>query len=364
MTLRGRILKEKIVKTICFLAALSASVTLFLIIGTIFLKAVPALTPYFLLTTESAAKGVGGGILNDIVGTILLSFTATLIATPVALGTAVYLQRYARPGRLVRWIRLFIEVLSGTPSIVIGMFGFLVFVYYMMSVTGGYSLISGSIALAILIMPVIERSIEDAIVTVDHTLEEGSYALGATKWQTIRGITLPVAISGIFTGTILGFGRAAEESAVVLMTAGYTQFMPELAVRANPKYLLGVKIYPFQDLVGTLPISVYNAYENANVIPLSNGFAAAFVLICVVLAINLAARIVLRYGMGHGRGVSAPARLSRFFAPRRVDRVLEETAAVQGRESPCPFRELGLAEAGRSLMKNDERSSDPREPEL
>ncbi|HUK93399.1 MAG TPA: phosphate ABC transporter permease PstA [Methanomicrobiales archaeon] len=293
--MRRRRLKEKVVKSICFLAALTASLTLFLILGTIFLKAIPSLTLYFITTTESAAPGVGGGILNDIVGTLILSLSATLIATPVALGTAVYLQRYARPGRIVRVIRLFIEVLSGTPSIVIGMFGFLVFVYYMQAVTGGFSLLSGSIALAILIVPVIERAIEDAIATVDRTLEDGSYALGSTKWQTIRGITLPVAISGILTGVILGFGRAAEESAVVLLTAGYTQFMPEIAVKANPKYLFGLKIYPFQDLVGTLPVSVYNAYENANVIPLSNGFAAAFVLIAVVLSINLVAKGILLY---------------------------------------------------------------------
>ena len=295
MTMRRRRLKEKVVKSICFLAALAASLTLFLILGTIFLKAVPSLTLYFISTTEAEAPGVGGGILNDIVGTLILSLSATLIATPVALGTAVYLQRYARPGRIVRAIRLFIEVLSGTPSIVIGMFGFLVFVYYMQTVTGGFSLLSGSVALSILIVPVIERAIEDAIVTVDRTLEDGSYALGSTKWQTIRGITLPVAISGILTGVILGFGRAAEESAVVLLTAGYTQFMPELAVKANPKYLFGLKVYPFQDLVGTLPVSVYNAYENANVIPLSNGFAAAFVLIAVVLSINLVAKGILLY---------------------------------------------------------------------
>jgi len=357
MTFRRRILKEKIVKAACFLAALAASGTLFLIIGTIFLRAIPALTPYFLLTTEAAAKGVGGGILNDIVGTILLSLTATLIATPIALGTAVYLQRYAHPGRLVRCIRLFIEVLSGTPSIVIGMFGFLVFVYYMMSITGGYSLISGSIALSILIVPVIERSIEDAIVTVDLALEEGSYALGATKWQTIRDITLPVAISGIFTGTILGFGRAAEESAVVLLTAGYTQFMPEIAVRANPKYLLGIKLYPFQDLVGTLPVAVYNSYENANVIPLSNGFAAAFVLICVVLVINLAARAALFFGMKERRRTAVPARLSRLLSMSRLRRVAEPVLTAEEKTPSCPSRELELQEAERlqSAKKGRER---------
>jgi ABC-type amino acid transport system permease subunit len=187
-------------------------------------------------------------------------------------------------------------VLSGTPSIVLGIFGLLVLVYYLKPITGGYSLISGSIALTILIVPVIERSIEEAVHTVPHDLEEGSYALGATKWETTRFITIPSALAGIVTGIILGLGRAAEESAVVILTAGYTQFMPEFTFRPNDKLLFNTKIYPFQDLIGSLPYSVYHAYENSNVIPLSNGFAAAFILIMIILFINIIAKMVFWYG--------------------------------------------------------------------
>ena len=354
MVFRTRIMKERVAKGLCFLAALVASCTLFLIIGTIFLKAIPSLTTSFLFMPESETPGVGGGILNAIAGTVILSLSATLLATPVGLGTAIYLQRYAKPGKLVGAIRFFIEVLSGTPSIVLGMFGFLVFVYYMKSLTGGFSLLAGAIALSILIMPVIERAIEDAIMCVDRSLEEGSYALGATKWQTLRGITIPAAILGIITGIILGFGRAAEESAVVLLTAGYTQFMPELAIKANPKYLLGVKIYPLQDLVGTLPVAVYNAYENANVIPLSNGFAAAFVLICVVLVINLAARAVLHVGLA-GTGSPLASRLGRILSSRRIDRVVEPAGSVKDNDLTCPFRELEQEEGKRLMAKGKER---------
>jgi len=143
-------------------------------------------------------------------------------------------------------------------------------------------------------MPVMERSIEDAICSIPLELEEGSYALGANKWQTIRQITLPTAISGIVTGAILGFGRAAEESAVVILTAGYSQFMPEFAIKSNPNLMGDIKIYPIQDLVGTLPYSVYHAYENSNVIPMSNGFAAAFILIAFVLLINFLAKVVIK----------------------------------------------------------------------
>lgn len=273
--------------------ALVVVLMLVLILGKIAVDAIPSLTWYFLTTPESMTPGIGQGIANAIVGTIVISLFATVFALPPALGTAIYLQKYAPDNRLTRGFRFMLEVLSGTPSIVLGIFGLLVIAYYMKSVTGGFSLLSGSVALAILILPVIERSAEDAIARVPVEIEHGSYALGASKWQTIRGIILPTALSGIVTGAILGFGRAAEESAVVILTAGYSQFMPEVAVKANDNYLFGFKIYPFQDVIGTLPYAVYHAYENSNVIPVSNAFAAAFVLIVIVLIVNLMAKAVL-----------------------------------------------------------------------
>ena len=128
-------------------------------------------------------------------------------------------------------------------------------------------------ALAILILPVIERATEDAIARVSKELEEGSYALGATKWLTIRNIIVPSAFSGIIVGAILGFGRAAEESAVVILTAGYSQNMPEFRIALNPQFLLGIKIYPLNNLVGSLPVFLYTSYENSNVFPVSSIFA-------------------------------------------------------------------------------------------
>jgi phosphate transport system permease protein len=287
--------EEKAFMFLSLIAALIATFMLFWIIGSIFIGGIESLTWYFLTTAESETPHIGMGILNAVVGTIVLSTCATIFALPFAFCTAIYLTRYAKDTWCVRALRFFIEVLSGTPSIVLGMFGFLVFVYYLKYFTGGFSLLAGSIALSILIMPVIERATEDAINTVGSDLEEGSYALGSTKWQTIRGITIPVAMSGIMTGAILGFGRAAEESAVVILTAGYTQYMPYMAVKSNPDLMFGAKFYPFQHVIASLPYSVYHAYENSNVIPLSNGFAAAFVLICVVLVINILAKTILWY---------------------------------------------------------------------
>ncbi|HDS64093.1 MAG TPA: phosphate ABC transporter permease PstA [Methanofollis liminatans] len=291
--MKKRYLIERGALLISAACAVLASLMLFLIVGKIAIDAVPSLTWYFLTTPESMTPGLGQGIANAIVGTITISLCATILAIPLGVMTAIHLQRYARDTLMTRGFRFFIEVMSGTPSIVVGIFGLLVLVYYLKPLFGGFSLIAGSIGLAILIMPVIERATEDAIAAVPSSLEEGSYALGASKWQTIRGITLPTALSGIVTGIILAFGRAAEESAVVILTAGYSQFMPEVAVKANEKLLLGYKIYPFNDVIGTLPYSVYHAYENSNVVPVSNAFAAAFVLIVIVLLVNLTAKAVL-----------------------------------------------------------------------
>jgi phosphate transport system permease protein len=285
--------EEKIAYTICVAGAVFACVLLIWIIGEIFLRGLQSLTWYFISTPESQTPSIGMGIANAILGSILISVFATIFATPLALGTAIYLQKYAKDTKLTRAFRFLIEALAGTPSIVLGMFALLVFAYYMKYYTGGLSLLSGSIALAILILPVIERSIEDAITRVPHEFEEGSYAMGASKIQTIFFMVIPCCFTGILTGMILGFGRAAEESAVVILTAGYSQFMPEFTVKHSDKLVGGIKIYPLQDLVGTLPYSVYHAYENSNVIPMSNGFAAAFILICVVFCINLSAKFIL-----------------------------------------------------------------------
>jgi phosphate transport system permease protein len=300
MTTQHRHATEKIITVLCLLATLAVVGTLFMIIGQVFIAGLPSLSWYFITTPENAANGLGAGIANAIVGTILISFCATIVAGPFGFGTAVYMKRYAADNGITRAFRFLLEVLSGTPSVVIGIFGFLIFVIYMKQITGGFSLIAGTLALAILIMPVIERSIEDAIDRVSPELEEGSYSLGANKWQTIRGITIPTAFTGILTGLSLGFGRAAEESAIVLLTAGYTQYMPELGIQSVKGALGGVKIYPLQDSVGTLPYDVYHNFASAGLAKPSSGFAAAFVLIVIVFTINIMGKTILNYGFRGG----------------------------------------------------------------
>ncbi|MDG6244778.1 MAG: phosphate ABC transporter permease PstA [Methanolobus sp.] len=288
-----RKIHEHIFKLISYLAGITTVLILFGILGKITIEAMPSLSLYYILTPESDSPRFGGAIANAIVGTVFLSVLSTAMATPAAVGTAIYLKRYAKDSHFARMIGFVIDVLAGTPTIVIGLFGLLVLVFYLRPITGGFSLISGSIALAILIIPVIERAAEKAIERVPHDIEEASYAMGATRWDTLRLITLPYALTGIVTGIVLSIGRAAEASAVIILTAGYTQFLPEFKVLANERLLFGIKIYPFQDLVAALPITVYHAYEFPHFVSPSEGFAAAFVLIVIVMLINATTRLLL-----------------------------------------------------------------------
>ena len=338
MKFSRRGIMDRLVAALCLVAAFFSAGLLFVILGYLFVGALPALTINFILMPESALHMVDGAIENAIAGTIIISILATLISAPFAFGTAVYLAKYAPKNRFTDTVRFFIEVLSGTPSIVVGVFGFLVLVVYLKPFTGGYSLIAGAIGLAILIMPVIERGAEEAIQSIPLDLEEGSYALGADKWQTIHLVTIPAAISGIITGVILGFGRAAEESAVVIFTAGYTQFMPEFAIKAYPNMFLGLRIYPLQDSIATLPLSVYNAYENSNVVPMSHAFAAAFVLICIVLVINIIAKTIARQYVTSGDGGDSVLKVitgKLSFSKASIPDITGDIAGIE--KIPAPF---------------------------
>jgi|AGTN01.2.fsa_nt_gi phosphate ABC transporter, permease protein PstA len=278
---------------ICGVAGLITAISLFVIIGSIFIMGLPSLNLDFILSSEHDTEGWSSAIGNAIIGTIYIAILSVVISAPFAIGTAIYLKEYAPDNIITRIFRFLIEVLAGTPSIVIGVFGLLIIVVALKPLTGGFSLLSGSIALAILIMPLIEKSVEDALNTVPEELEHGSYALGATQWDTIKKIIVPYSMSGIITGVIMGIGRSAEESAVVMLTAGYSQFFPEYAIKAKDGMLFDVKIYPVQDLVGTLPIAIYHAYEYMGRVPISTAFATAFVLIVIVMIINLSARAVM-----------------------------------------------------------------------
>ena len=220
-----------------------------------------------------------GGIFPAIIGTFLLSIGAVGFALPLGILGAVYLREYAKNGKVIKIIRIGINNLAGVPSVVFGLFGLAVFVKFFQF---GVSIFSGSLTLGILILPVIIRSTEEAIASVPNDFREASFALGATKWYTIKNVVLPTALPGILTGAILGIGRAAGETAPILFTAAtfYNRHLP-------------CSIF---DEVMALPYHIYALMTEGTKpefqMPIAYG--TALVLLMLVLLINLVA-IIIRY---------------------------------------------------------------------
>ena len=210
-----RKIKEFVGFTILRLATFLILFFLFTILYFISIRGIKVINWQFL--TQVPSQGMtSGGIFPTILGTFYLTLCAICFSLPLGVAAAIYLAEYAKETRLVRIIRIGINNLAGVPSIVFGLFGLAVFVKYL---GFGVSILSGGLTLGILILPVIIRASEEAILAVPNSLREASLALGATKWQTIYRIVLPNALPGILTGSILGIGRAAGETAPILFTA-------------------------------------------------------------------------------------------------------------------------------------------------
>jgi phosphate transport system permease protein len=257
-------------------AAVINGVALVLVIGFLVYNGWRALSWSFLSLppTDSMTKG---GILPCIVGTVLLSLGAMAVAFPWGVASAIYLQEYARPGVLLRVIRLGINNLAGVPSIVFGLFGLAFFVIWCKLKV---SVLSGALTLGALILPVIIGTAEEALRSVPATFREASLALGATKWQTISRVVLPAAFPGMLTGAILGISRAAGETAAIMFTA---------AVFFSPR-LPGSIFEP----VMALPYHVYVLATAGTQIELTRPlqYGTALVLIALVFSMNLAAILV------------------------------------------------------------------------
>jgi len=245
------------------------------IIIDIIIKGLPAISWEF-LTSEPKKSGAEGGILPAIVGTLYLMIGTIIIALPMGMFSAIYLTEYARQNTLTKIIRLAIITLAGVPSIVFGLFGLGLFVIFF---GFGSSIIAGSITLACMILPTIIVASEEALKSVPKFMREGSLALGATKWQTIYKNVLPFALPGMLTGSILGIGRAAGETAPILLTAA-AFFLPSL-----PSSIF--------DPVMALPYHLYilaTQHPDAQkILPMQYG--TAFVLLVLVVGLNLVAII-------------------------------------------------------------------------
>lgn len=266
-----------------FLVATVVAILL-LLLGDIIISGLPHISWHFLVRPSNSFTA-GGGIRDQLFNSLYLLVLALLISLPLAMGAAIYLSEYAKPNWGTSTIRIAIEVLSSLPSVVVGLFGYLLFV---ISFHMGFSILSGAIALTFFNLPLLVRSIEGALHAVSDSQREAGIALGLSNWRTIRGIILPAALPGILTGVILSAGRIFGEAAALIYTAGqsapildYTNWNPasadSLLNPMRPAETLAVHIWKI-NTEGVTPDAV------------SISAGASAVLIIVILVFNFSAR--------------------------------------------------------------------------
>jgi phosphate transport system permease protein len=274
----GKQFKQGLAFNFFRLVSLSVVGILFLILGFIILKGVRVINWEF-LTTMPKDRMTGGGIYPAIIGTLCLIAGSMVFAFPVGVLSAIYINEYLKETFLKKFIRTMTNNLAGIPSIVFGLFGMSLFVN---TLKFGDSILAGSLTLGLMVLPVIIRTTEEALKSVDDTLRIGSYALGATRLQTIRRVVLPVAFPNILTGLILSIGRVSGETAPILFTVA-AYFLPKL-----PSGIF--------DQVMALPYHLYVLTTSGTNVAESRpmAYGTAFVLISIVLILNLLANLIRR----------------------------------------------------------------------
>ena len=260
-----------VVAALWALAAITVGV-LFFVIGYILVQGLPHVTWGF-LTQAPESMGRKGGIFPMIVGTLLVGGLGVLVAAPIGVATAVYLTEYTREGRLTAVIRFGADCLAGIPSIIFGLFGF---VFFAITLRLGLSVLSGALTLALMVLPTIIRTSEEAIRAVPNAYREVSYGLGSTRWQTVTYVVLRSALPGISTGIVLSLGRSISETAAVMLTAGSALRLPRSLF----------------DSSRTLALHFYILSREG--ISMANAYATASVLVIAILALNLLAYWLMR----------------------------------------------------------------------
>jgi phosphate transport system permease protein len=263
---------NKVARAMLWLVGLFLVLLLFVLLGYILYKGLPMLTPDFIFGKSSDIRA-GGGVGAQLFNTFYILVISITISLIVGLGAAIYLSEYANQNsKMTKFIRLCTESLATVPSIVLGLFGMIVFVDFLGL---GFSILGGALALSLLNLPLLVRVIEDALRAVPQTYREASYGLGATKWQTIRKVVIPTASGSIITGVMLASGRAIGESAILIFTAGTTvsRHLPDFNLLASGEtlavhlwYVMGIGLVPDR-------------------IQIADGISA--LLILVILIINL-----------------------------------------------------------------------------
>lgn len=275
-----RLLKSRIMTGAVMLCVVLAVLPLVLILGTLLAKGASSLSVDFFTKMPVPAGESGGGVLNAIVGTLLIVGTASLIGVPVGIASGVYAAEY--PGSRLTWVVRFVaDVLNGTPSIVIGVFAWT----WIVASQKHFSGFAGAAALAILMVPMVMRTTEEMIKLVPHSLREAALALGYSRWRTTLQVVLMTGLPGIVTGTLLAVARVAGETAPLLFTALGSQYL--VTRLREPMSALPLTVFSY----ATGPYEEWHRYA----------WAAALVLILLVFVLNIVARVVTsRSHAGHG----------------------------------------------------------------
>jgi phosphate transport system permease protein len=267
----SRYTSQRVGKGVVWVAAFSTLAVMIWILLQVLVEGLPLLNLDFFMDSPRQ-MGRTGGIFSTIIGTLALTAVAIVIATPLGVGTAVYLREYTRESRVSRIIRFGTDCLAGVPSIIFGLFGF---VFFVILLRMGWSILSGGLTLAAMILPTIICTAEEAIKAIPYSYREVSFALGGTRWQTVAKVILPNAMPGIFTGVLLGVGRSVGETAAIILSAGSSLLVPTSLF--SPTRTMSVHFY----ILAREGISMEMAY------------ATGAALILMILGINTLANWLL-----------------------------------------------------------------------
>ncbi|WP_129841849.1 phosphate ABC transporter permease PstA [Streptomyces sp. RFCAC02] len=278
---------DRFVTAVVTSAFLLALLPLVSVVWTVLDRGLARFDSEFFTYSMRGVVGEGGGVHHAIFGTLIITGLGTLISVPIGMLTAIYLIEYGR-GRLARWITFFVDVMTGIPSIVAGLFAYALFeLFYGPGIRMG---ISGAVALSVLMTPIVVRSTEEMLKLVPNELREAAYALAVPKWRTILKVVLPTALAGIATGVTLAIARVIGETAPLLITVGIT---------ASDNF------NPFDGNMATLSVFSYSQYASPGFEPqaaLDRAWSAALLLIIIVMVLNLAARLISRLFAPKTRG--------------------------------------------------------------
>ncbi|MFF3669214.1 phosphate ABC transporter permease PstA [Microtetraspora malaysiensis] len=272
----SRRVKDRVVQALVYLAFAIAVVPLLSVLWLVVKNGLARFDLEFLTHSmrNIGARDAGGGAYHAIIGTLEQVLFASLIAVPIGLLTAVYLVEYGSGGRLSRWISFFVDVMTGVPSVVSGLF---VLAFWVLALGMPFSGFAGAMALSILMMPVVVRSAEEMLRLVPNDLREASYALGVPKWRTIVKVVLPTAFTGIVTGVMLAVARVAGETAPLLLTVFFTD-----SINNNP----------FNGPQMGLPLYVFDQAGRPTDTAIDRAWTGALTLILIVMLLNLVARLI------------------------------------------------------------------------